>query len=128
MYPQDRYLPRIDCGSYSFSFRIYKGGIADAVRLAELFNRRPYVINAFPTGSGGSAESISVDGGVVVSTVKKRESGCGTVLRVFNPLSESSSFTVSVGGRKKEFTIAPYKFTAVVFDGKELFETSPSEI
>ena len=42
LYPQDRYLPRIDNGRYVFHLRIYCGDLLQVCAQAELFNQKPY--------------------------------------------------------------------------------------
>lgn len=47
LFPQDRYLPRIDCGRYVYNFRLYKGTVYEVNTVAEEFNQRPYALIFF---------------------------------------------------------------------------------
>ena len=51
LYPEDRYLPRIDSGRYNYNFRIYRGTAFEVTRAAEEFNQPPYAVNVVQTGA-----------------------------------------------------------------------------
>ena len=97
LYPEDRYLPRIDSGRYNYNFRIYRGTAFEVTRAAEEFNQPPYAVNVFPTGASKRADysRICVTGEVITSIVKENEDGF--VIRVYNPTDEKNSFSISLG-------------------------------
>jgi alpha-mannosidase len=101
LYPQDRYLPRIDCGRYVYNLRLFKGNVFEVTKMAEEFNCQPYAINVFPTGTEDCVNlpTITIEGEVILTTVKTIESG-EVVLRVYNPADNKQSFVINVGEYK----------------------------
>ena len=68
VYPEDRYLPRIDTGRFAFKFRIMQGNVADIYREAELFNQAPYAVNVFPTGENSKVfNNVALDGKIILT-------------------------------------------------------------
>jgi alpha-mannosidase len=98
LYPDDRYLPRIDCGRYVYNLRLFKGNVYEVTKMAEEFNAQPYAINVFPTGEVDNLDlpTISIDGEVILSTVKTVADG-SIVLRVYNPSNEQKEFKLNIG-------------------------------
>lgn len=101
LYPHDRYLPRIDCGRYTYNFRICKGSVYEVNAIAEAFNLPPYAVNVFPTGGAtyeqvNATKRISLTGEVQLSAVKPRADG-SMAIRVYNPERFPVEFTLSVG-------------------------------
>lgn len=99
VYPQDRYLPRIDCGRYIYNFRIFKGSVFEVCRQAENLNTPPYAVNIFPVG--GKTErredkQICVNGEVLLCTCKIAEDN-GFIARLYNPDTKKKAFTVRLG-------------------------------
>ncbi|MBE7079219.1 MAG: hypothetical protein E7380_05115 [Clostridiales bacterium] len=102
LYPQDRYLPRIENGRYTYNLRIVRGDVCSVYKQAELFNQLPYAVNVFPTG-GAKKElaCLRLDGDVVLTTMKVGEKG-GYIFRVFNPAKEEKPFVLSVSGKQAD--------------------------
>lgn len=98
LYPQDSCLPRIDCGRYTYNFRLYKGTMYEVNAQAESFNQLPYAINVFPVG-GKKEESkeIKMEGNVILGAFKSTSQD-GYVLRIYNPAERTEIFTVHVNG------------------------------
>ena len=99
LYPEDRYLPRIDCGRYTYNLRIYKGNVYNVTKMAEEFNSMPYAINVFPTGEADSLDvpTVTVDGEVILTTIKPLEDG-SIVLRLYNPAGDGKDYKLNVYG------------------------------
>ena len=98
LYPQDRYLPRIDCGRYVYNFRLYRGSMYELNEQAERFNQLPYAINVFPTGQEKKEDKeIKIEGNVILATVKSSAQG-GYVFRIYNPAEKAEPFTVHIDG------------------------------
>lgn len=98
LYPQDRYLPRIDEGRYAFNFRIMCGNVSEIYREAEFFNQKPYAVNVFPTGKESKEfASVALTGGVVLTNCHHNEKG-EYIARVYNPAEETADFRLTVGG------------------------------
>ena len=128
LYPQYRYLPRIDSGRYVYNLRIFRGSLSDVFAEAELFNQPPYAVNVFPTGSAiGSIpdKRISVDGNVITSVVKPRSDG-SVVMRFYNPAEREAEFTVHYGEESVTAVAAAHEIVSVVYDGQ--FTVFHSEI
>lgn len=121
LYVQDRYLKRIDCGRYEYNLRIYRGSVSQVCAQAELFNQKPYAINAFPTGGGVSAKEISVDGEVLMPVCKIGEEG-GYVFRFYNPDEKERVFTLSVGKDRQQILLNPYEILTVKYNGEFILQ------
>ena len=97
LYPQDRYLPRIDCGRYEYNFRLFTGSVFEVCKMAEEFNQPPYALNIFPTGENENNETtVSVKGEIIVSSIES----CGKKnykVKVYNPSDKTVYFTLNVG-------------------------------
>lgn len=121
LYPEDRYLPRIESGRYVYNFRLFRGDVSKVCRMAELFNQQPYAVNVFPTGSDTfENKAVEVLGEVVLATMRKRESG-GYVFRIYNPAGEARAFSVKVGENSVQGKANAYEVVSVVYE-KEKFE------
>ena len=98
LYPEDRYLPRIDCGRYVYNLRLFRGNIYEVTKMAEEFNTQPYAINVFPTGTENSVNTptVTLDGEVILTTIKPLDCGA-LVMRVYNPSDVEKPFTLKVG-------------------------------
>ncbi|MBQ7948714.1 MAG: hypothetical protein IJ284_03030 [Clostridia bacterium] len=97
LYPQDRYLPRIDGGRYAFNLRFMRGNAFKISQMAELFNQPPYAVNVFPTGKGENVfNKAKIEGNVVLVNMH-----CGEnydyVARVYNPMDTKENFSLQIG-------------------------------
>ena len=119
LYPEDRYLPRIDGGRYAFNFRIMRGSVAEIYCEAELFNQKPYAVNVFPTGKENKEfSSVSLEGNVVLTNFHHNEKE-EYIARVYNPANETESFRLTVGGITAEGMAKKGEVVSVVVkDGK----------
>ena len=98
LYPQDRCLPRIDCGRYTYNFRLYKGTMYEINAQAERFNQLPYAINVFPTGQqNADFPRVKIEGDVLLCAMKPLTEG-KYIIRLYNPNEDCALFTVSVNG------------------------------
>ena len=97
LYPQDRYLPRIDGGRYTFQFRIMRGDRLGVYREAELFNQKPYAVNVFPTGQENKRfASVSLTGKVLLTNSHCNEQG-EYIARLYNPENHAEEFRLQIG-------------------------------
>ncbi|MBQ8395279.1 MAG: hypothetical protein IJX49_06875 [Clostridia bacterium] len=114
LYPQDRYLPRIDGGRYAFNFRIMRGNVNDVYREAELFNQKPYAVNVFPTGQESKEfATVSLQGNVILTNCHHNEKG-EYIIRLYNPANVTESFRLQVGGVTVEGTASKGEVVSVV--------------
>lgn len=113
LYPTDRYLPRIECGRYTFNLRIFTGDVYEVTRLAEEFAARPYAVNIFPIDTKKNEKVyVSVGGEVICPVIKKSEIG-ELLFRLYNPKNEPSEFTVTVGNNSITDVAAPRAIVTV---------------
>ena len=97
LYPEDRYLPRIDNGRYTFNFRVLSGSVAEIYREAEIFNQKPYAVNVFPTGKESKEyENVLLEGNVILTNLHHNCKG-EYVARIYNPVNEKETFTLKIG-------------------------------
>lgn len=93
----DRYIPRIDQGEHTFSFRLIGGKHVnmeqELERYAQLFNEKPFCLQMFPTcDMGEKAKSLlKLEGDQVIMTAFKASVDGGYVLRLFNNLPRAAS-------------------------------------
>ena len=118
LYPQDRYLPRIDCGKYVYNLRVFKGNVFEVCTQAERLNQPPYAVNIFPVG--GSTEKsecapVCLTGDVLLASFKIGEKG-GFVARLYNPTTEKKAFTLTVGGVTVSGVANGGEVVSVLFD------------
>lgn len=115
LYPQDRYLPRIDGGRYVYEIRLFTGSAAEVCRQAELFGQRPYAVNVFPAGNAAADTSpqIVLDGEVILAAAKPCVSG-KYLLRIYNPADSRAEFTLRAGGNTLCDTAAPREVVTVL--------------
>ena len=98
LYPQDRYLKRIDCGRYEYNFRIFVGNKEEVCLKALEFAEKPYAVNVFPIESGKKEFDIHTDAPVLMSVCKTDDEK--TVFRFFNPLDTDKTFNLYFGNEK----------------------------
>ena len=120
LYPQDRYLPRIDCGRYVYNIRIFKGNVFDVCAQAEALNQPPYAVNVFPVGGKNDKEAeareqICVSGEVTLCTCKIKDGG-GFVARLYNPDTKPKAFSVKLGTLTASGTAHGGEVVSVVFE------------
>ena len=118
LYATDRYLPRIDNGRYIYRLRIMVGDVKEVSLMGELFNHKPYAINAFPIGTGEQNVNIYTDIPVVMPACKKLEDG-GYVFRFFNPKNEEEKFTLTVNGSKSVIMMGAAEVVSVKYHNGE---------
>ena len=104
LYPQDRYLKRIENGRYEYDFRIMRGSLDEIVCESQAFNEKPYVLNVFPTGGGVKYPEIKTDKPIVMSVLRKTENG-EYEMRFFNSENSEKKFNLTVNGMVKEITV-----------------------
>ncbi len=119
LYPDDRYLPRIDSGKCAFTIRLYQGGLFDVCKEAELFNQKPYALNIFPTGNENRTyEGVRVDGDLLMPVCKSLEDG-SILVRLYNPEKASRSGQLSIGKAVMQVKVGAAEVVSVVYKDGE---------
>ncbi len=121
LYPKDRYLPRIDCGRYTYTFRIYQGNVYEIFDYAEGLNQEPYAVNVFPTGAACREETprLTIDGKVLLTDLKPSGNG-RFVARLYNPSETTESFTLRVHGASVQDFASAHEVVSVEIIGNAL--------
>ncbi len=120
----DRHTPRLDQGEHTFRFRIQAGPAAERLaavgREALVFNEPFFALALNPPGKGARARpGIQLSGGsVLLSALKRAETGEGIVLRFFEPTGEGGSTRVSIPSLDLNFEVplGPFELKTVVVD------------
>ena len=110
----NRYLQRIDSGTYIYNIRLFKGDLYNVVKMAELFNQKPYAINLFPVGGKPKKMNIKISGDVIVTSIQ--EEGNNFLIRLFNPLNEDKEVTLFFKGKEQHAKICKYKIETIKLD------------
>ena len=121
LYPQDRYLPRIDGGRYAFNLRLATGNALEITRYAEEFNQPAYAVNVFPTGKGDNEfAGASLQGEVILVNAHVNAQG-EYVARIYNPTEQEQAFTLQIGGMSvSDKATKAEVLTVVCKDGKSI--------
>ena len=128
LYPQDRYLPRIDAGRYVFNFRLATGDEVDITRMAEYFNQPAYAVNVFSTGTGDNRfEQVSLQGRVILVNAHTNAQG-EYVARIYNPTNMEEEFTLRLGNATVKDRAGKAEVVSIVFkdgQGKVIHDRMP---
>ena len=128
LYPQDRYLPRIDGGRYAFNFRVMRGNVAEIYCAAELFNQKPYAVNVFPTGKENKEfATVSLGGNIVLTNCHQNEKG-EYIVRLYNPAESTENFRLQIGEACVEGVASKGEVVSVVVhngEGKVIHDKMP---
>ena len=115
--PQDRLTPRIDQGERQFRFWLDAGTateqLATVDRRALVANRPPMALSFFPAGGGKPVTPgfLLSDDVCLLTACKRAEGGTDTVLRLFNPTTETRTTTLSIPARalSSKQTLKPFE-------------------
>lgn len=113
LYPQDRYLPRIDCGRYEYNFRIFSGDIYEVCKMAEEFNNPPYALNIFPAGGKEKNDlNISVMDNIIISSAITCEND-ESKITAYNPSDKIVNFTIKAGKKTLSGNLSAKEFKII---------------
>lgn len=112
--PTDRYVKKIDQGETRFSFRLVAADPALLGSLAQRFNQKPVLVNAYPLQEKGCDcdRDLSVrisNPAVTLEALKGADAGEGYVVRVFNNTETPQETEVSVFGQRISLSFAGYE-------------------
>ena len=94
LYPEDRYLPRIDCGRYTFNIRLFAGDISEVYKKAEEFNQPVYAVNVFPIGNTEKTyDNVKLEGNAILTNFHLNDKG-EYIARIYNPTDLEQPWTL----------------------------------
>jgi len=133
--PPDRFSPYIDIGERLYQFRLVAGSPAEIMensgKEAMSFNEKPMALSFFPCGAGvRPASAVTIEGsGVEMTTFKRAEKGDWYVLRLFNPLGEDRTVSVTVPAMEAsaQLTIRAHEFQTFKVEKGAITECSMLE-
>lgn len=123
LYPQDRYLPRIDSGRYVYNLRIFRGTLPEVCAEAELFNQPPYAVNVFPIGTGKHSAQISCSSpDITLAALKVGSEKEGYIFRLQNNSDEKKSAILFCEGASIDLSFGKFEIKTVQYSDKGFAE------
>lgn len=128
----DRFVPRADQGEHVLTFQICGGPTAErrhrVEQEAQFYNEAPFVLNAFPGGTGErhTAFVTTSDTAIVITAMRYDERGT-LILRLFNSSNEPRRTTVSIPSLnlRETVTLPGNRFQTYVASDGHLTATAP---
>ena len=108
--PENRYVNRADIGEHRYFFRLAVCNTDELGKLADEFNKKPYVINYFPAGKIKAKREPFVEitnHAITLSSLRKRNGEY--ILRLFNSAEKRITACVKVGGNSARLTFNPFQ-------------------
>lgn len=118
LYPGDRYLPRIDCGRYVYTFRIMKGNVNEITLEGAAFNEEINAVNMFPIETGNKKAQIYTDRPVCMPVCHTAEGR--TVMRFYNPDKDTGNFHLTVNGASASVEVPPAAVVSAVYENGKI--------
>ncbi len=123
--PLDRYTKKMDQAEHNYHFRVTVCDECELERKAMEFNRLPYAVNVFPTGSKVERKDFEVllsNKNITLAALKKADKQDGYILRLVNNYSEGQTTELTVGDAKAVLSFGKYEVKTVLYNGmlKEL--------
>ncbi len=130
--PDDRFISRIDQGEHILKFQICGGSNSERRRCvereAQAYNEPPFVLNAFPGGTGEChAPFITVSDTSVLLTAMKIDNNGALILRLFNASPEPRHATVTMPSLhiQESVELEGNRFQTYIATDGHLTETAP---
>lgn len=123
--PTDRFTQKADQGEHDYFFRLSVAHENELERKASEFNRKPYAVNVFPTGTKRQEKNFSFEAAnkdVTLVAFKKSEEKRGYVLRFINNSKSPAKTKVSFCGKEIECEFGVYEVKTYLFDGEKITE------
>ena len=120
----NRFIPTIEQGRHSFSFRLSYDKRDLLENKAQEFVNTPYSLNFFPHGSGDTAKNVLQLSDPAISLSAFYETEEGYILRLVNNNAENASTAVALCGRIFNMTFTPYEVKTFIYAGGKLTEKS----
>ena len=124
--PTDRFVKKIDQGQNDFAFRLTVAKTCDIGGLSQIFNQKPYAVNAFPLfeeplKSVRGAVEIE-NNAITLEAFKMAESKNGYLLRLFNNTDETQETTVVVGCGSVSVQLKGYEIKNLIYSDGTITE------
>ena len=82
----------------------------EIARQAQIENEPPMAVSCFPPeDSDAQPVSVSLEGNVILSAMKRAEDGNGFVLRIYEPVGNAAYFHLKVGEHSLEDRLSPFQ-------------------
>ncbi len=126
--PTDRYVKKVDQCEHSFSFRITAADTRCVGELAQRFNQKPFVINAFPLSDGPSNSTDSrvvylSNRAITLEAFKGYDKNNGSIIRLFNNTGAAQRTDLTVGGKNISVEFAGYEVKTFICSQKGITES-----
>lgn len=119
---KNRYIPYIEQGKHSFSFRLSWDKRHMLENHAQEFVVQPYSLNFFPHGTGSQARPVLCIDNRAISLSAFYRTGEGYVLRLVNNNDHQSTVGIALCGSNYTLTIEKYQVKTFLYDGNALVE------
>lgn len=123
--PSDRFTKKADQGERDYSFRLTVANENELERKALEFNRKPYAVNVFPTGTKKPEKDFSLElsnKNVTLVTLKKSEERNGYVLRLLNNSPVAATTAIKLCRAEITTEFSAYEAKTYLYDGEKLTE------
>jgi alpha-mannosidase len=110
LFPEKRYVKRMDQCEHLFEFRVVLCKQEEVERLSQEFNRKAYALNVFPISEGCDNGNFDVeisDSNILLTTLKKGDNGY--IFRLFNGSTEEKQCILRVGAQRVHLTFSKYE-------------------
>ena len=125
----NRFIPYIEQGRHSFSFRLAVDDVMSLDAKALDFAQKPYGLNVFPHGKGREKKSTLVleNKNISLHAFKRSKKG-GYILRLFNNSKTPQTCMVEVFGCTKQVSFKKFEVKTLRFENGKIKELSLLEI
>ena len=123
--PTDRFTQKADQGEHDYFFRLTVAHENELERKASEFNRKPYAVNVFPTGTKRQEKNFSfvvTNKDISLVTFKKSEEKSGYILRFINNSKSPAKTKVDFCEKEIECEFGVYEVKTYLFDGEKITE------
>ena len=123
--PKDRFTQKADQGEHDYYFRLTVAGENELERKANEFNRKPYAVNVFPTGTSRPENDFTFElsnKNITLVTMKKSEEKEGYAIRLLNNSSEPASTEITLCKAKIKAEFGVYEVKTYLYANGKLRE------
>ena len=118
----NRFVPTIEQGRHSFSFRLSYDPVEKLENNAQEFVNTPFSLNFFPHGKGDLAKPVLQVENPAVSLSAFYQTEKGYVLRLLNSLAQPTETSISLMESQYTLSFGAYEVKTFLYDGKTLQE------